>query len=41
MLKKNEDQLLNLYKIPGMRKPKDESHEALPIILESCEGQER
>ena len=44
MLKKNEDQLFILYKIPGIRKPKDEYHdkdESLSIILRNHEGPER
>lgn len=41
MLKKNEDQLFILCKIPGIRKPKDENHEPLSFILRSYEGHER
>ena len=44
MLKKNEDQLFILYKIPGIRKPKDEYHdkdESLSIILRNHEGPEK
>lgn len=41
MLKKNEDQLFILCKIPGIRKPKDENHEPLSFILRKAEGHER
>ena len=41
MLKMNEAQLFILYKIPGIRKPKDENHEPLSIILRSYKGHER
>ena len=44
MLKKNEDQLFILYKIPGIRKLKDEHHdkdESSSVILRNHEGPER